>query len=206
MMNEIKKRYAKLLVEVNEQLEIINQHIENWKFTRPEDAQALETKKLTLERTLAFVTQTLASPEQNSDPETIKTLQQKLDNVETLLGLLKKDAKPRWRKIIQSPITLFIAFLILRSFAFSLETITSGSNEPTLLIGDKVLVNHLAYLRQPIQRGDLVLIESPEVPYEKTGTLRYLWQSVFGFKSVFFDLPAKPPKVIKRVLAVPGTA
>jgi len=204
MMNEIKKRYTKLLVEVNEQLEIINQHIENWKFTHPEDAQALETKKLTLERTLTFVTQTLASSEHNNDPEAIKTLHQKLDNVETLLVLLKKDTKPRWRKIIQSPITLFIAFLILRSFAFSLETITSGSNEPTLLIGDKVLVNHLAYLRQPIQRGDLVLIESPEVPYEKTGTLRYLWQSIFGFKSVFFDLPAKPPKVMKRVLAIPG--
>lgn len=204
MMHNLKKRYNKLLVEINQQLIQINSYIEAWKFSRPEDALALETKKLTLERTLAFVTQTLESEEQITDPAVIKALDEKLDNVESIMSLLKKDTKSRWLKILQSPITIFIALLMLRSFAFSLEPITSGSNEPTLLIGDNVVINHLAYIKKPIERGDLVLIESPEVDYEKTGTLKHIWQSIFGIKSTLFDLPAKPPKVIKRVIALPG--
>ena len=60
---QLKKRYTKLLGETNQQLIQINYYIDDWKFSHPESALALETKKLTLERTLASVAQALESTE-----------------------------------------------------------------------------------------------------------------------------------------------
>ncbi len=203
MVKDLQKHYDKLQGEITLQLAVIDNLIETWKFSRPDAAQTLETKKLTLERTLASVTQALASPETLTEDD-IKTLEQKLENVESILKLLKRDTKPRWLKIIQSPFIILIALLILRSFAFSLETITSGANEPTLLIGDNVFVNHLAFFSKPIERGDLVMIESPDSPYEKRGTLKYFWQKFVGLRLPMFDMPGKPLNMVKRIIAIPG--
>lgn len=42
--------------------------------------------------------------------------------------------------------------------------IATGSMEPTLLIGDHVLVNLMYYRNKELQRGDLVMIEYPQDP------------------------------------------
>lgn len=52
------------------------------------------------------------------------------------------------------------AFL-LRAFAFERIVIASGSMEPTLPVGTKVMVNKLAYTFHGPQRGDIVTFPSP---------------------------------------------
>ena len=61
----------------------------------------------------------------------------------------------------QFPLTLlavvalvFIAVSIVKPFA-----IPSGSMEPTLQVGDRVLVNRLVYRLRPIERGDVVVFD-----------------------------------------------
>jgi signal peptidase I len=76
-----------------------------------------------------------------------------------------------WTKIFWISVALF---LVLRTFIVEAFKIPSGSMERTLLIGDFLLVNKLAYgaeipfthvrlpaLRDP-QRGDVIVFESPE--------------------------------------------
>ena len=76
-----------------------------------------------------------------------------------------------WTKIFWISVAIF---LVLRTFIVEAFKIPSGSMERTLLIGDFLLVNKLAYgaeipftqmrlpaLRDP-QRGDVIVFESPE--------------------------------------------
>src|SRR5438046_7392079 len=76
-----------------------------------------------------------------------------------------------WAKILAVSVLLF---LFLRTFFVEAFKIPSGSMERTLLVGDFLLVNKLAYgaeipfthkrlpaLRDP-QRGDVIVFESPE--------------------------------------------
>ena len=203
-MQKLRKRYETLLGEFTQQCPLIDEYIETWKFTRPEEVLSLETKKLTLERTLQYVTQVLTSPNEPLSEADLDTLDQKLNHVETLIKLLTKDLKPRWQRIISSPITLLVLLLVIRSVAFSLHVVTSGSNEPTLLLGDRVLISHLSFLKNKIQRGDVIAIDSPEVPYEKKWTFKYAWQKTIGIEFPFFNLSARPPEIIKRVIALPG--
>jgi signal peptidase I len=55
---------------------------------------------------------------------------------------------------------LAIAFVI-KTFLFQAFYIPSGSMEPTLMIGDRVLVNKLSYDFHDVHRGDIVVFTAP---------------------------------------------
>jgi signal peptidase I len=63
-------------------------------------------------------------------------------------------------------IALILAFL-LRIFVVQTFFIPSGSMEPTLKIGDRILVNKLSYHLHAINRGDIVVFARP--PGENCG-------------------------------------
>jgi signal peptidase I len=54
-----------------------------------------------------------------------------------------------------------IAALLIKSFVFQAFYIPSGSMEPTLNIGDRVLVNKLSYDLHDVHRGDIVVFAAP---------------------------------------------
>ncbi len=72
---------------------------------------------------------------------------------------------------------LLIAFLI-KSFLFQAFYIPSGSMEPTLEIGDRVLVNKLSYDFGDPSRGDIVVFEAP--PSAQSGDIEDLVKRVIG--------------------------
>ena len=77
-------------------------------------------------------------------------------------------------------VAVLAAFLI-RSFAIEPFFIPSGSMEPTLQIGDRVLVNKLSYDLHSVHRGDIVVFKKPANDYSP------------GVKDL-----------IKRVIGLPG--
>jgi len=77
---------------------------------------------------------------------------------------------------------LLAAFLV-KTFLFQAFYIPSGSMEPTLQIGDRVLVSKLSYRLGEIDRGDLIVFKRPDLPA--------------GAEAAVKDL-------IKRVIALPG--
>jgi len=72
---------------------------------------------------------------------------------------------------------LAIAFVI-KTFLFQAFYIPSASMEPTLNIGDRVLVNKLSYDFHDVRRGDIVVFKAP--PGERTAGIQDLVKRVIG--------------------------
>ncbi len=74
----------------------------------------------------------------------------------------------RW--IREAVIVVLVAVLVavlLRAFVVQTFFIPSGSMEPTLQIGDRILVNKLSYHLHGVDRGDIVVFSRP--PAENCG-------------------------------------
>jgi signal peptidase I len=76
-------------------------------------------------------------------------------------------------------VVILVAFL-MHTFLFQAFRIPSGSMEPTLEVGDRVVVNKLSYRFHDVRRGDLVVFKAPE-----------------SERSLIADF-------VKRVVALPG--
>jgi signal peptidase I len=81
-----------------------------------------------------------------------------------------KRPKPRRRALIEWTAIIVIAVLVsflMRTYAFQTFYIPSGSMEPTLQIGDRIIVNKLAVTWGTINIGDIVVFKAP--PAENCG-------------------------------------
>jgi signal peptidase I len=58
-------------------------------------------------------------------------------------------------------VVALVAALVIKTFAFQAFFIPSQSMEPTLMPGDRVLVNKLAYDFHPVRSGDIVVFRRP---------------------------------------------
>jgi signal peptidase I len=79
-------------------------------------------------------------------------------------------------------VALVVAFL-LRTFVIATYSIPSGSMEPTLQVGDRIVVNKLSYDLHGVDRGNIIVFSTP--PKEEC---------------------AGPPvaNLVKRVIGLPG--
>jgi signal peptidase I len=71
---------------------------------------------------------------------------------------------PRYRWLREAAVVVVVALvvaLLLRTFAVQSFSIPSGSMEPTLNIGDRILVNKLSYDLHGVGRGDIVVFARP---------------------------------------------
>ncbi len=81
-----------------------------------------------------------------------------------------------WAAII---VGAFAVALVVKAFLLQAFFIPSPSMEPTLAVGDRVLVNKLAYRIGDIGRGDLVVFERP--PSEPESDVNDLIKRVIAF-------------------------
>ena len=101
----------------------------------------------------------------------------------------RSQKKPFWREYGESLVIAVILALILRAFLVQAFSIPSGSMEPTLLIGDYLLVSKFSYgIRNPFNNKVLIPIDTP-----RRGDV------------VVFIFPQDTSKdYIKRVIGLPG--
>lgn len=59
-------------------------------------------------------------------------------------------------------ITALVLALVIKAFLFQAFFIPSGSMEPTLYPGDRVLVNKIPYYFRDPHRGDVIVFENPD--------------------------------------------
>jgi signal peptidase I len=64
-------------------------------------------------------------------------------------------------------VVALVASLVIRSFVFQTFYIPSGSMEPTLMIGDRIVVDKLSVDFGSINRGDIIVFKAP--PAENCG-------------------------------------
>ena len=71
-----------------------------------------------------------------------------------------------------------LAAILIRSFVVQPFFIPSGSMEPTLQVGDRVLVNKLSYSFHSVHRGDIVVFSKP--PNDTSPGVKDLIKRVIG--------------------------
>ena len=97
--------------------------------------------------------------------------------------LLKSKSNRTRRTIIEWGAILAFAVLaavLLRAFVVQPYFIPSGSMEPTLKVGDKVLVNKLSYHLHGIRRGDVIVFKRPVWDVDTSGNVTDLIKRVIG--------------------------
>lgn len=103
---------------------------------------------------------------------------------------------------VEAPLLVAIAFVFavaIKAVAFAPFYIPSGSMRPTLLEGDRILVNKISYRLHSPGRGDVVVFKQGDDG--SPGFLRRLW-------NVVSEGLGRPPEgsrdLVKRVIALPG--
>ena len=75
-----------------------------------------------------------------------------------------KNEKGRFKETIDSIVVAFVIAMIIRAFCLQAYKIPSGSMLTTLLIGDHILVNKMAYLFNDPKNEDVIVFEYPMDP------------------------------------------
>ena len=111
----------------------------------------------------------------------------------------KKKKRSFW---LEAPVLILIAFILalgIKAWAFAPFYIPSGSMRPTLLEGDRILVNKLSYKIHDPGRGDVVVFQQGDEGHP--GVLRRIWNTIS-------EGLGRPPDgsrdLVKRVIGLPG--
>ncbi len=120
----------------------------------------------------------------------------------TAQGPGSNQEKSAAREYFEAFIIALVLALFLRTFFIQAYKIPSGSMEPTLLVGDHIIVNKLIYgLRLPDSFFGFTPLEH-EIPW---GHYLFDLEPVHRGDIVVFVFPPDPTKdFIKRVIGIPG--
>ena len=106
--------------------------------------------------------------------------------------LQKKSGKPLWREYLETAIIALVAAVLLRVFVVSAYRVNSASMEDTLMNGDVIFVNKLAYdYGSDPQAGDIVVFKYPLNPDK-------------DFIKRIVALPGQEVQVADKILYVDG--
>lgn len=97
-----------------------------------------------------------------------------MDRPQTQTATARRRAgEPSWRRLlIELPFLLLAALLAawgLKTFVAQAYHIPSGSMEPQLEIGDRVVVSRIAYRLHDPRRGDVIVFDAPSVADDDGG-------------------------------------
>jgi signal peptidase I len=105
--------------------------------------------------------------------------------------------------LVELPILLLVALVaawLLKAHVAQAYHIPSGSMEPQLEVGDRVVVSRLAYRVHDPRRGDIIVFDAPEGDSGRGGVLGFVGEVLEG---VGLRRPDET-ELIKRVIALPG--
>lgn len=196
-MKKLKTSFEKLYKNYQEDVQLFKQRVEHWK-RRGYEKSYQQGSALLIEAERCIQ---LLKTDAGSDKETYKTT---LKLFKKTYKNLSEITKPLWRQWVEAVLVALFFAMILRNFLFGLYHVPSGSAEPTILVGDRIWGNKMAYYFQKPQRGDLVIFDNPEFSYNTTNILAYWWQRYVGIGVPFLGMENGPDNWVKRVVAGPG--
>ncbi|HYO61151.1 MAG TPA: signal peptidase I [Actinomycetota bacterium] len=111
-----------------------------------------------------------------------------------------------WRELPVLVVIAFVVALLIKTFLLQAFYIPSASMEPTLVEGDRVLVEKLSYRWGEPKRGDVVVFEkefaTAIIPAEQDDPF---WEDIGSALKGLFGFPTGGTQdFIKRVIAVEG--
>lgn len=69
--------------------------------------------------------------------------------------------RPAWREHVESLLWAVVLAIVIRTFIMAPFKIPSGSMRPTLMEGDRILVNKFIYRFRNPERGDIIVFRYP---------------------------------------------
>lgn len=121
-----------------------------------------------------------------------------MDKIKHLIKIIKDkytSINPAVREIIETIVFVVVMLIIIRFFVGEIRWIPSGSMRPTLIEGDRIIVERFSRFYTTPKRGDIMVFYPPFEKLENTP-----WK-VFSRLTGFF---CKDIAYIKRVVGMPG--
>ena len=106
-----------------------------------------------------------------------------------------KKFKAALMDIVETVVFVLVAVIIIRFFIGEIRWIPSGSMKPTLLEGDRIVVERLSRFKSTPQRGDIMVFYPPFEELKNTPGKLFARLTGFFCKDIAY---------IKRVVGVPG--
>ena len=121
----------------------------------------------------------------------------------------KEKVKKSWQRELMEWIlafvTAFVGALVIKYFIFTPTLVQQGSMTPTILSGERVIVNRLwRTFHMDLERGQIITFEAPtDVDYENNVGL---YNKSTSWKKFFYHEVLEADKIsfIKRVIGLPG--
>lgn len=109
-----------------------------------------------------------------------------------------------WRELPVLIVIAFVVALLIKTFVLQAFYIPSASMEPTLAVGDRVLVEKVSYRFSSPGRGDVIVFEK-DLPTLAPVEDQPFWTDIVdGIKGLFGFPTGDSQDFIKRVIAVAG--
>ncbi len=202
-MNALEKSFNKLEQKYSNKRDLFKKTVEKFKikgknkfFLRSSElCEALEN----LHRDIKVDLTLLASGQGN-----VAVTKGKLKKFKALYKEMYELTKSPLRQWVEAIVVALGLALVLRNFIFGLYHVPTGSAEPTILVGDRIWGNKMAYYVSPVKRGDLVIFDRPDFEYDQPNSINYFWQKYIGFPIPLLGLGSGPDNWVKRVIAIPG--
>jgi signal peptidase I len=121
-------------------------------------------------------------------------------------GAATEDSHRTARAVRELPILILVALLVaflLKTFVAQAFYIPSGSMEPQLHVGDRVVVSKLAYRLHDPRRGDIVVFPAPDEPKPSDDDVLPVRLARDLFEGIGIAQPDET-ELIKRVIGLPG--
>ena len=121
-----------------------------------------------------------------------------MNKLQELYARLKEQymkLNPTTREIIETLVFVVVMVIIIRFFIGEIRWIPSGSMRPTLIEGDRIVVERLSRFYKTPERGDIMVFYPPFEKLPKTP-----WRIFSRFTGFF----CKDVAYIKRVVGMPG--
>ncbi len=100
-----------------------------------------------------------------------------------------KESSTRWIvELVGVVVVAILVAVLLRTFVVATYSIPSGSMEPTLQIGDRIVVNKLSYHLHGVDRGNIVVFSTPPTEDCAGPTVSDLVKRVIGFPGEIISL------------------
>ena len=109
-----------------------------------------------------------------------------------------------WRELPVLIVIAFVVALLIKTFVLQAFYIPSASMEPTLAVGDRVLVEKVSYRFGSPGHGDVIVFEK-DLPTSAPVEDEPFWTDIFdGIRGLFGFPTGDSQDFIKRVIAVGG--
>jgi len=112
----------------------------------------------------------------------------------------KRKNRSFWQELPILILVALIVAIVIKTFFFQAFYIPSGSMIPTLQINDRVLVNKLSYRFGAVERGDILVFDSPEAIDVDRSFPSRVARSI----GEATGLTSPDTVLIKRVIGLPG--